>query len=126
LGLCSTSQFRHILSCSPCSRSKCNPARTNHCATQGKQTAYTEYLGAQKAGKELLLYGLGDDALALLKKQYITFGNATILSMILNLCEKMAIKMTTSQKSNYKAEGYKKQWDLTTSIKAYFTGLDKF
>jgi hypothetical protein len=34
--------------------------------------------------------------------------------------------MTTSQKFEYKAEGYGKQWDLTRSITAYFTGLDKF
>jgi hypothetical protein len=34
--------------------------------------------------------------------------------------------MTTSQKFEYKAEGYGKQWDLTTSITAYFTSLDKF
>ncbi len=46
--------------------------------------------------------------------------------MILHLCEKTAIKMTTSQKFEYKAKGYRKQWDLTTSITAYFTGLDKF
>ncbi len=32
------------------------------------QIAYTKYLGAQEAGKELLLYGVGDDALAPLKK----------------------------------------------------------
>ncbi len=32
------------------------------------QTAYTEYLGAQETGKELLLYGVGNDALAPLKK----------------------------------------------------------
>jgi hypothetical protein len=38
----------------------------------------------------------------------------------------MAIKMTTSQKFEYKAEGYGKQWDPTTSITAYFTGLNKF
>jgi hypothetical protein len=38
----------------------------------------------------------------------------------------MTIKMTTSQKFEYKAEGYGKQWDPTTSITAYFTGLDKF
>ncbi len=38
----------------------------------------------------------------------------------------MAIKMTTSQTFKYKAEGYEKQWDLTTSIKAYFTSLNKF
>jgi hypothetical protein len=46
--------------------------------------------------------------------------------MILHLQEKMAIKMTTSQKIEYKAEGYGKQWDPTTSITAYFTSLDKF
>jgi hypothetical protein len=72
-----------------------------HCeqiTVQHKETqmAYTKYLGAQEARKELLLYGVGDDALALLKKQYINFGNATIHSMILHLHEKMAIKMTTS------------------------------
>jgi hypothetical protein len=46
--------------------------------------------------------------------------------MMQHLCEKTAIKMTTSQKFEYKAEGYGKQWDSTTSIMAYFTGLDKF
>ena len=46
--------------------------------------------------------------------------------MILHLREKTAIKMTTSQKFEYKAEGYGKQWDPTTSITAYFTALDKF
>jgi hypothetical protein len=90
------------------------------------QTAYTEYLGAQEAGKELLQYGVGNDDLALLKKQYINFGNATIHSMILHLQDKTAIKMTTSQKFEYKAEGYEKQWDPTTSITAYSTDLDKF
>ncbi len=90
------------------------------------QMAHTKYLSAQEAGKELLLYGIGDDALAPLKKQYINFGNATIHSMILHLCKKTAIKMTTSQKFEYKAEGYGEQWDATTSIRSYFTSLDNF
>jgi hypothetical protein len=34
--------------------------------------------------------------------------------------------MTTSQKYKYKTEGYKMPWDPTTSITAYFTGLEKF
>jgi hypothetical protein len=34
--------------------------------------------------------------------------------------------MTTSQKIEYKKEGYKTPWDPTTSITAYFTGLEKF
>jgi hypothetical protein len=50
-----------------------------------EQTTYADYLGAQEAGKELLLYGVGADALAPLKKQYINFGDATIHSMILHL-----------------------------------------
>ncbi len=91
-----------------------------------EQTSYVDYLGAQEAGKELLLYGMGDDAFAPLKKQYINFGDATIHSMILHPREKTAIKMTASQKFEYKSEGYATQWDPTTSITAYFTGLDKF
>jgi hypothetical protein len=63
-----------------------------------EQRVYANYLGLQEAGRELLLYGVGDDALAPLKKQYINSGDATIHSMILHLREKMAIKMTTSQK----------------------------
>ncbi len=91
-----------------------------------EQTTYADYLGAQKAGKELLLYGVGANVLAPLKKQYINFGNATIHLMILHLQEKTAIKMTTSHKFEYKTEGYKAPWDPTTSITAYFTGLEKF
>ncbi len=71
-------------------------------------------------------HGMGNDALAPLKKQYINFGDATIHSMILHLQEKTAIKMTTSQKFEYKSEGYAKQWYPTTSIMAYFTGLNNF
>ena len=62
------------------------------------QISYAEYLGVQEAGKELILYGIGDDTLAPLKKQYINFGDATIHSMIKHLREKTAIKMMTLQK----------------------------
>ena len=91
-----------------------------------EQRAYADYLGAHEAGKELLLYGVGDDALAPLKKQYINFGDETVQSMILHLGTKTAIKMTTSQKYEYKDAGYKTAWDPTTSISAYFTQLEKF
>ena len=42
------------------------------------QNSSAEYLGVQEAGKELILYGVGDYALAPLKKQYINFGDGTI------------------------------------------------
>jgi hypothetical protein len=34
--------------------------------------------------------------------------------------------MTTSQKYDYKTEGYKKPWDPMMNITAYFTGLNRF
>jgi hypothetical protein len=82
-------------------------AQREQIITQHKeeQTVYANYLGSQEAGKELLLYSVGDNALAPLKKQYINFGNATIHSMILHLQEKMAIKMTTSQKFKLQGQG---------------------
>ena len=87
---------------------------------------YNDYLGAKEAGKELILYAAGDDALAPLKKLYIRFGDTTVLLMIDHLCLKTAIKMTTAQKHKYKTTGYNNPWDPTTSITAYFTQLDHF
>jgi hypothetical protein len=46
--------------------------------------------------------------------------------MIRHLRKKMVIKLTMSQKFEYKAKGYGKQWDPTTSITAYLTSLEKF
>jgi hypothetical protein len=87
---------------------------------------YNDYLGIKEAGKDLILYAAGNDALALLKKQYIGFGDSTVLSMINHLCQKTGIKMTTAQKHKYMATGYNKPWDPTTSITAYFTQLNWF
>ena len=43
---------------------------------------YNDYLGAEEAGKELILYAAGSDALAPLKKLYIGFGDTKVLQMI--------------------------------------------
>jgi hypothetical protein len=91
-----------------------------------EQISYTKYLKAQEAGKELILYGMGNDALAHLKKQYINFGDATVHSMIKHLRNKKAIMMTTPQKYDYKTKGHCKAWDPTMSITAYFTSLNRF
>jgi hypothetical protein len=48
--------------------------------------SYNDYLGVKEAGKDLILYAAGDDALALPKKQYIGFSNLTVLLMIDKLC----------------------------------------
>ena len=85
------------------------------------QKSYNDYLGIKETGKELILYAVGDDALAPLKKLYICFRDTTVLGMIIHLCLKMAIKMTTVQKHEYRTMGYNNTWDPTTSITAYFT-----
>ena len=64
--------------------------------------------------------------MAPLKKQYIGFGDTTVLQMIDHLHLKTAIRMTTAQKFEYKTNGYNNPWDPTMSITAYFTQLDRF
>jgi hypothetical protein len=86
----------------------------------------TTYLKVGEAGKELVLYAVGDKALAPLKKQYIRFGNKTVLRMIHHLCKKMSIKMTTAQKHEYRTKGYNTLWDPASSITVYFTQLNRF
>ncbi len=80
----------------------------------------------EEAGKELILYAVGNSAPAPLKKQYIGFGGTTILSILDHLHQKTAIRMTTVQKYEYKNAGFNAPWDLTTSITAYFTSLKCF
>jgi hypothetical protein len=72
--------------------------------------SYNNYLGVEEAGKDLMLYAAGNDAFAPLKKQYIDFGNLTVLSMINHLHQKTAIKMTTVQKAQ--VQGYQVQQPL--------------
>ena len=102
---------------------QCDQLVAEHKQLQG---SYTSYLGVKEAGKELILYAVGNDALAPLKKQYIGFGDSTILTMLDHLRQKTAIKMTKAQKYEYKTTGYNTPWDPTTSITAYFTLLDRF
>ncbi len=71
-----------------------------------QQRSYRDYLSIKEAGKELILYAVGDDAVAPLKKLYIGFSDTTVLQMINHLRLKMAIRMMTAQKYKYKTNGY--------------------
>jgi hypothetical protein len=66
-----------------------------------KQKSYRDYLSVKEAGKELILYAVSNNAVAPLKKQYIGFGDTTVLAMINHLHLKTAIWMTTAQKYKY-------------------------
>jgi hypothetical protein len=90
------------------------------------QASYANYLGVEEAAKELNLYAIGGNLLAPLKRQYIGFGDSTVLTMLNHLRIKTAIEMTTAQKHEYKTSGYIAPWDPTLSITAYFTHLYHF
>ncbi len=62
----------------------------------------------------MILYAVGNNALAPLKQLYIGFGDTTVLRMIDHLCFKTAIKMTAAQKHKYRTMGYNNTWDPTT------------
>jgi hypothetical protein len=91
-----------------------------------KQKSHRDYLNVEEAGKDLILYAIGNNPVAPLKKQYIGFGDTMVLAMINHLCLKTAIRMTTAQKYEYKTNGYNTPWDPMTSITAYFMLLDRF
>ncbi len=88
--------------------------------------SYNDYLVVEEAGKDQILYAASNNALALLKKQYIGFGNSTVLAIIDHLRQKTAINIATAQKHEYKATRYNNPWDPTTRITAYFMQLDRF
>jgi hypothetical protein len=121
-----TCRPRHVLHASTCHWKRSRTTRAVCGRAQDTDEELNDYLGVEEAGKDLILYAAGNDALALLKEQYIGFGNLTVLSIIDHLCQKTAIKMTTAQKHKCKATGYNNSWDPTTSITAYFTQLDRF
>jgi hypothetical protein len=90
------------------------------------QSSCTYYLGVEEVGKEVIIYTVGDIALAPLKKQYIGFKDTTKLSTLDHLHLNTAIRMTAAQKYEYKNAGFNAPWDPTTRITAYFTSLDCF
>jgi hypothetical protein len=88
--------------------------------------SYNDYLGVKEAGKDLILYAVGNDALAPHKNQYSVFGDSRVLLMIAYQHQKTAIKMTKVQNHKYKTTGYNHPWDPTTNITVYFTQLNQF
>ena len=68
--------------------------------------SYNDYLGIEEAGKGLVLYAAGNNALTLLKKQHIGFGNLKVLSMINHPCQKAAIKIDSA---NAQVQGHQVQ-----------------
>ena len=85
---------------------------------------YQTYLGIETGNKEIIKYAVGDDALAPLKKQFIKFGDEIPQTMIVHLRDKVCLKLTASEKDNFKRIWYQNPWDVTQNIATYYKYLD--
>jgi hypothetical protein len=79
----------------------------------------------QQAAKALIIYALGDLAVAVLKKPYVEYNSCTVHEMFEHLYDKTAVKMTEKDKQDYLNEGYATHWDGSTDLQAYYQSLDR-
>ena len=90
------------------------------------QKSYNGYLGVEEAGKELILYTVGDDALAPLKKTIHRFWRHDGAWNDPPPSPQNSNQDDNAQKHEYRTTGYNNLWVPTTSITAYFTQLNCF
>ncbi len=75
---------------------KCKQQEEEHAA---KRNSQADYIAIDAALKQLILHTMGEDVLAPLKERYVGFGSSTTKAMIKHLHDKMAVKMTTLDKT---------------------------
>ena len=84
------------------------------------------YEGVCTGTNDLIIYAVGEDAVAPLKKRYIGFGDTTPQEMITHLRTNVCVKMNMKEKDRYKTQGYAKPWDTSKNIITYFKELENF
>ncbi len=102
---------------------KCKQQEAEHAV---KRNSQANYIAIDATLKQLILPAVGEDVFTPLKERYVGFGSSTTKAMIKHLHDKMAVKITTLDKTTYKNEGYMQLWDPTTNISTYFKRIDTF
>ena len=74
------------------------------------------YEGVCTGTNDLIIYAVGEDAVAPLKKRYIGFGDTTPQEMIAHLRTNVCVKMNMKEKDLYKTQEYAKPWDTSKNI----------
>ena len=75
---------------------------------------------------DLIIYVIGEDAVASLKRRYIGFMDMTPQQMIHHLCTNVCNKMITKEKETFKTQGYAWRMDTIKNIITYFKELENF
>ena len=80
----------------------------------------------REAGKELIVYAVGDNQLAALNKKFVGYGASSMLDMMYFLRDKTVIVMSLDEKQDFKNQIYNMPWDTTTHTTTYLEGLVRF
>ena len=84
------------------------------------------YEGVCTGTNNLIIYAVGEAAMAHLKRRYIGFGDTTLQQMITHLRTNVCVKMNMKEKDAFKTQGYSKPWDTSKNIITYFKEIENF
>ena len=90
-----------------------------------KNVSYEVYLCVVEACQDLIIYAVGDSAVAPLKERYVKYGHCSPHAMMKHLRENLCVKMTTMEKDTFKQSKYLTKWDTTECITKYWKHLDE-
>ena len=90
-----------------------------------KNVSYEVYLGIAEVCRDLIIYAVGDSAVAHLKERYVKYGRCSPQAMMKHLRGKSCVKMTTMEKDTFKRSKYLTKWDTTECITNYWKHLDE-
>ena len=90
-----------------------------------KNVRYEVYLGVAEACRNLIIYAVGDSAVAPLKERYVKYGRRLPQAIMKHLRDKSCVKMTTMEKDTFKRSKYLTKWDTTECITNYWKHLDE-
>ena len=87
--------------------------------------SYEVYLGLAEACRDLIMYTVGDSAVAPLKERYVKYVRCYPQAMMKHLREKLCVKMTIMEKDMFNQSKYLTNWDTTEYVTNFWKHLDK-
>ena len=86
-----------------------------------KRIALKTFKSACAGAKDLIIYGVGEDAVVVIKKQYVGYRDMIPKRMMQHICDKTCTKTKVLDKA--KKNGHNTPWDTTSEINIYWKYL---
>ena len=90
-----------------------------------KILSYEVYLRIAEACRNLIIYAVGDGAVAPLKERDVKYGRFSPEEMMKHLREKLCVKVKTMEEDTLKKSKYITNWDTTECITNYWKHFDE-